>query len=177
MTGSESNVCGLPNASNGAFNSPNCEDFSHCAHCSAFNVAHSVGAQWRVVAARSATGMGTLNPKPRDLDKAAVIMNGDEMRLRRADEQTEAGHEVERLLFIECCNIGVRTMTKYQRLTLGLLFDNASRASAGLATVGRERALAHEELVQVLDQHMLGTTTLEAPMPCGRKHFRGATTR
>jgi len=38
--------------------------------------------------------MGTLNPKPRDLDKAAVIMNGDEMRLRRADEQTEAGHEV-----------------------------------------------------------------------------------
>ena len=34
--------------------------------------------------------MGTLNPKPRDLDKAAVIMNGDEMRLRRADEQTEA---------------------------------------------------------------------------------------
>jgi len=37
--------------------------------------------------------MGTLNPKPRDLDKAAVIMNGDEMRLRRADEQTEAGHE------------------------------------------------------------------------------------
>jgi hypothetical protein len=82
---------GFQNASNGAFNSPNCEDFSHCAHCSAFNVAHSVGAQWRVVAARSATGMGTLNPKPRDLDKAAVIMNGDEMRLRRADEQTEAG--------------------------------------------------------------------------------------
>jgi len=118
--------------------------------------------------------MGTLNPKPRDLDKAAVIMNGDEMRLRRADEQTEAGHEVERLLFIECCNIGVRTMT---RLTLGLLFDNASRASAGLATVGCERALAHEELVQVLDQHMLGTTSLEAPMPCGRKHFRGATTQ
>ena len=121
--------------------------------------------------------MGTLNPKPRDLDKAAVIMNGDEMRLRRADEQTEAGHEVERLLFIECCNIGVRTMTKYQRLTLGLLFDNASRASAGLATVGRERALAREELIQLLDQHVLGTTSLEAPMPCGRKHFRRATTQ
>jgi hypothetical protein len=63
--------------------------------------------------------MSTLNPKPRELNKAAVIMKGDEMRLRRADEQTEAGHEVEHPLFIVCCNIGVRTMTKYLRLALG----------------------------------------------------------
>jgi hypothetical protein len=41
-----------------------------------------------------------------------VIADGDEMRLRRADEQTEAGHEVEHHLFIVCCNIGVRTITK-----------------------------------------------------------------
>ena len=68
-------------------------------------------------------GMSSSNPKPCDLNKAVVVVDGDEMRLRRADEQTEAGHEVEHHLFIVCCNIGVRKMGELSTPTLAPWFD------------------------------------------------------
>jgi NAD(P)-dependent dehydrogenase (short-subunit alcohol dehydrogenase family) len=34
--------------------------------------------------------MSTLNPKPRDLNKVVLVVNGDECRLRRDDEATES---------------------------------------------------------------------------------------
>ena len=67
--------------------------------------------------------MSSSNPKPRDLNKAVVVVDGDEMRLRRADEQTEAGHEVEHQLFIVCCNIGVLTMGELSTPILAPWFD------------------------------------------------------
>ena len=101
---------GLKNASNGATLSPNCEDFAIVIIVRRTTLRIRLRAQWLVVVARCATGMSSSNPKPRDLNKAVVVVDGDEMRLRRADEQTEAGQEVEHHLFIVCVNIGVRTM-------------------------------------------------------------------
>ena len=108
---------GLQNASNGAKKSPNCE-----AIVRRRSLLTRLGAR-RVVVARCATGMSSSNPKPRDLNKAVVVVDGDEMRLRRADEQTEAGQEVEHHLFIVCCNIGVRTMGELSAPTLAPWFD------------------------------------------------------
>ena len=44
--------------------------------------------------------MSTLNPKPRDLNKVVLVVNGDECRLRRDDEATESGKEMEHTKFI-----------------------------------------------------------------------------
>ena len=52
--------------------------------------------------------MSTLNPKPRDLHKVVLVVNGDECRLRRDDEATESGKETEHTKFIVAVNIGVR---------------------------------------------------------------------
>ena len=114
---------GLQNASNGAKKSPNCEDFAIVLIVRRRSLLTRLGAQWRVVVARCATGMSSSNPKPRDLNKAVVVVDGDEMRLRRADEQTEAGHEVEHHLFIVCCNIGVLTMGELSTPILAPWFD------------------------------------------------------
>ena len=65
---------------------------------------------------RVAGGMSGTNPKPRDLHNAVVVMDGDEMRLRRADEATEAGKETEHHMFIFCVNIGVRWPALAQHL-------------------------------------------------------------
>ena len=66
------------------------------------------GTQFFLLPHRVASGMSGTNPKPRDLNNAVVVMDGDEMRLRRADEATEAGKETEHHMFILCVNIGVR---------------------------------------------------------------------
>ena len=52
--------------------------------------------------------MSTSNPKPRDLNKVVLVVNGDECRLRRDDEATESGKEMEHTKFIVAVNIGVR---------------------------------------------------------------------
>ena len=67
---------------------------------------------------RVAGGMSGTNPKPRDLNNAVVVMDGDEMRLRRADEATEAGKETEHHMFIFCVNIGVRSACTCTALAL-----------------------------------------------------------
>ena len=51
--------------------------------------------------------MASMNPKPRDLSKAVLVVDSDEVRLRRADEATESGKEMEHTKFIVCANIGV----------------------------------------------------------------------
>ena len=51
--------------------------------------------------------MSASNPKPRDLNATVLVVDGDEMRLRRDDEATESGKEVEHTRFIVCTNVGV----------------------------------------------------------------------
>ena len=51
--------------------------------------------------------MSSTNPKPRDLNEAVLVVDGDEIRLRRADEATESGKEQEHTKFIVAANVGV----------------------------------------------------------------------
>ena len=58
-------------------------------------------------------GLGTMaavNPKPRDLDAVVLKVDGDTMRLRREDEATVVGEEMEHTRFIVCCAVGVRVL-------------------------------------------------------------------
>ena len=52
--------------------------------------------------------MARTSPKPRDLSAVVLVMDDDEMRLRRADEATESGKQLEHTRFIVCTNVGVR---------------------------------------------------------------------
>ena len=51
--------------------------------------------------------MSSMKPKPRDLNEAVLVVDGEEMRLRRADEATESGKEQEHTKFIVAANVGV----------------------------------------------------------------------
>ena len=51
--------------------------------------------------------MSSTNPKPRDLSQAVLVVDGEEVRLRRADEATESGKEMEHTKFIVAASIGV----------------------------------------------------------------------
>ena len=52
--------------------------------------------------------MSSSTPKPRDLNKVVLKLDGEEVRLRRDDEATEAGGVLEHTRYIVCCNVGVR---------------------------------------------------------------------
>jgi len=51
--------------------------------------------------------MARTNPKPKDLSAIVLVMDADEMRLRREDEATVSGKDAEHTRFIVCVNIGV----------------------------------------------------------------------
>ena len=52
--------------------------------------------------------MSAINPKPRDLHGVVLKLDGDSARLRRDDEATVVGAELDHHFFIVCCAVGVR---------------------------------------------------------------------
>ena len=103
--------------------------------------------------------MSSRNPKPRDVNTAVLVFDGDdEIRLRREDEATVAGQETLHTRFIVCTNVGVSTTPKLCRcLCLPLSLTTAGVKCADISEKRRKRySRAVEGLFQSVHQYVLG---------------------